>query len=326
MEGTDLCLMRSVTVSDALTNGGRQSFNQITSGVLNNLFPNVSQSERTVGHVRYRKFFFRNKNASDETSVNSRFWISALSTGDDRNRIKLGTDVDTQEEADDYTNWKGSGYITSQLAVDSTSFSAEFGAADGIQAGDILRLNDGSGTAEFLTVAAGGVSWAGTVATITLATPARGLYPASTDSIVSACLDIGDLVAGTSGWSETSGAGTYNESTYPVEVNNLGTVDDEWTLTFTSASAFTISGSNTGSLGAGSISGDSNPINPNIGSGAYYFIIRASGWGGTWQAGDTVTFTTSHSSKGFWIKEIIPSGCSSMSSNVTNFMLYCEGS
>ena len=57
MEATDLVLRKSVTVSDAGTNGGRISYTQITSNVLNNLFPNVMESERTNGATRYRKFF-----------------------------------------------------------------------------------------------------------------------------------------------------------------------------------------------------------------------------------------------------------------------------
>ena len=76
MESTDLVLYKSVTVSDVDANGGRMSYTQVTSGVLNNMFPNVTQDERTNGATRYRKFFYKNKNSAGETAANARVWIS----------------------------------------------------------------------------------------------------------------------------------------------------------------------------------------------------------------------------------------------------------
>lgn len=327
MEGTDLVLMKSEVVSDTDANGGKMSFNQVTSGVLGNMFPNVTQAERDSGVTRYRKFFFRNKNASDETAVNSRIWISQRSTGGDYFRMKAGTDTDTQDDADDYSNWAGTGYLNQSLSADSTSMEVVFDTNDGVYNGALLRLTDSSGGEEFLTVkSAAGVSWVGNIATIITTSGARSTYPAGQNSLVATVVELGDLEASTSGWTETTVSGTYDEANYPVLVNNKGTVSDTWTLTFTSATAFTVSGANTGSLGSGSINSDFQPINTEEGSGSYYFQIQSAGWGGTWAVGETVTFTTTHAAAGVWIKEVVPASCAAKTSNEVKFKLYAEGS
>jgi hypothetical protein len=326
MEGAELVLMRSVTISDVSSNGGRMSFTQVSSNVLKNMFNNITQEERTSGTTKYRKFFFRNKNASNETAVNSRIWISQRSLGGDYYRLKAGTDSDIQSEADDYSDWMGTGYLTQPLATDATTMTALFDAATGVYNGSLIRLCDSSGGEEFLTVkASGGISWLGNTATIITTAGARSIYPASQNSLVSGVVDLGDIVAATSAWAETSVSGTYDEVTYPVVVNNIGTVSDTWTLTFTSASAFTVTGANTGSVGSGSILSDFQPVNPSVGTGDYYFQIYASGWGGTFVAGDTITFVTTYSAKGIWIKEVVPAGTVSCTQNITKFKLYSEG-
>ena len=326
MESTDLVLMKSVTISDADANGGRQSYTQVTSNVLNNMFANVSQTDRTAGVTKYRKFFFRNKNAADETATNSRVWIASRSTGEDYFRIKAGTDTDTQAEADDYTEWLGSGYLDGALATDATTFDAIFDNNDGVYDGSMIRVTDSSGGEEFLTVkSSGGVSWLGNTATIVTTTGARSTYPSGQNSVVSGVVDLGSLIAATSAWAETTATGTYDEATYPVEVNNPGPVSDTWTLTFTAATTFTVSGTNTGSVGSGSTASNFSPINANAGGGVYYFLIRSAGWGGTWAIGETVTFTTTHSSAGWWSKEVVPASTAAKSSNSVGFKMYVEG-
>jgi len=325
MESTDLVLYKSVTVSDALVNGGRMSYTQVTSNVLNNMFPNVSESERTAGVTRYRKFFYKNKNASGETASNSRVWISRRSDGGDYFRIKAGTNVDTQAEADDYTNWLGAGYLYNAVGTDATRMDVVFDTNNGVYNSSLIRISDNSGKEEFLTVkSSGGVSWNGNIATILTTTCFRSGYPASQDVLISAVIDIGNIVASTDNWVE-NGSGTYDEATYPVVVNNVGTVEDSWTLQFTSQTAFTVTGTNTGLVGAGVVGSDFSPVNTNIGTGDYYFTILSAGWGGTWTLGDTVTFQTHHSASPVWVKEVVPALTSSQTNNQFNLKLYAEG-
>lgn len=327
MQATDLVLRKSLSVSDAGTNGGRISYTQVTSNVLNNLFPNVMQSERTGGVTRYRKFFFKNKNAAGETASNARVWISLRSTGGDYFRLKLGTNIDTQKDATAYTNWLGTGYLSSVLAADSTSFSAVFDVQNGIYNGSLIRVADNSGVEEFLTVkASGGISWNGKIATIHVTTPARNTYPVSVNTLVCGVVALGNLVASVDGWVESSVAGTYDETNYPVGVNNVGTVEDSWTITMLSATTFSVVGTVTGALANGSILSNYSPVNPNVGTGDYYLRLLAAGWGGTWAIGETIKFDTHHSAASVWVKEVVPAGTSAKTNNTMNLKLYAEGS
>jgi hypothetical protein len=327
MENTDLILLKSLNISDNDNNGGRASFTEVTSNILNNMFPNVMQSEREDGLTRYRKFFYKNKNSAGETASNSRVWISLNSTGGDYYRLKAGTNTDEQSDADDYTNWLGVGHVTSVFAVGTTSFAADFDNNDGVYNSSLIRMSDNSGGEEFLTVkASGGVSWVGNTATIHTTTPARNTYPTGQNILVSGVIDLSDLISSSGDWVETSVSGTYDESTYPLLLSNVGTVEDTWTLTFTSATTFTVAGTNTGALsGLGAIGSDYAPVNPNVGTGDYYFKLRAAGWGGTWAVGETVIFSTHHSAKSIWVKEVVPAGTSAKTNNQFNLKLYSEG-
>ncbi len=327
METTDLVLRKSVTVSDAGVNGGRISYTQVTSNVLNNLFPNVMESERTNGVTRYRKFFMKNKNASLETASNSRIWISEKSTGGDYFRLKLGTNTDEQDDSTAYTNWVGTGNLTSSFAVDTTSFDAIFDTNNGVYNSSRIRIIDSSGVEEFLVVkSSNGVTWVGNTATIHVTTPARNTYPSGQNTLVSGVVDIGNLVASTDSWAETSASGTYDEDTYPVVVNNVGTVEDSWTVTFLTSSTFSVSGSVTGALENGSIGSNYSPTNANTGTGDYYFRILAAGWGGTWAIGETVTFNTNHSAGSVWCKEVVPAATAAKTNSTFKMKMYVEGS
>ncbi len=323
MENTDLILYKSVMVSDAEANGGRMSYTQVTSGILNNLFPNVSQDERTNGATKYRKFFYKNKNSAGETAANSRIWISRRSDGGDYFRIKPGTNTDTQAEADDYTNWLGAGYLYNAVGIDSTRMDVVFDTNNGVYNSSLIRISDNSGKEEFLNVkGASGVSWNGNIATILTTTCFRSGYPASQDVLVSAVIDFGNLIASSDNWNESREI--YDEASYPVVVNNVGTIEESWTLTFTNGTAFTVSGINTGAISGGVIGSDYNPVNSNVGSGDYYFSLLSAGWNLP-QAGDTITFDTHAAAKGLWVKEIIPSATASHASNEFRLKLYAEG-
>ncbi|MCD8568106.1 MAG: hypothetical protein LRY50_07105 [Geovibrio sp.] len=46
----------------------------------------------------------------------------------------------------------------------------------------------------------------------------------------------------------------------------------------------------------------------NTAAGDFYFAVPHQSWGGSWQAGDRLTFSTRAAAKGFWLKEIVPAG------------------
>jgi len=69
--------------------------NEITTGVGNNIFDDVSDAERVAGDTEYRKIFIRNENADTWAAVKA--WISSftLATNDEIS-IALGTPSGTQ--------------------------------------------------------------------------------------------------------------------------------------------------------------------------------------------------------------------------------------
>lgn len=311
---TDIKFYKSLAVNNSDANGGKISENRITTNTLNNLFPNVTSSERTAGVTRYRKMFLKNENSSNISLESTKLFIGALSSGEDYFRFREGTDDDIQSSADDYTNWYGSGILNTNLLSGESQMEVAYDNADGVFSGEALylRLDDGVNNATVQLV--GEPAWVGNIATLTFSGALEADFDAD-DTIVSTVLDLGDVVAESSDWLETSSSGTYDESSYPLGTFNIGTITEDWTLTFLTSTTFSVSGATVGSVGSGSIATNFAPAN---GSG-YYFRIDKDGWGGTWAVGETITFSTTHSAKPLWVKEVVPAGCQALSNNSVQF-------
>jgi hypothetical protein len=164
-------------------------------------------------------------------------------------------------------------------------------------------------------------SWSGNVATVELAEQVANAYTTAA-TFGAGCIYVDEVKCAASGWVETSSAGTYDETTYPLIMFNDGTVYETWTSTFSSGSAFAVSGAYYGSLGAGNTSSDFSPTNPD--TGQPYFTIDKDGWGGTWQSGDTVIFVTSPSAVPMIICETVPAGAAVESNNMLPIGSYTE--
>lgn len=164
-------------------------------------------------------------------------------------------------------------------------------------------------------------SYTGNVATVHLDGQVANAY-LTANSYGSGCIYSSEVKPTSEDWTEVSVAGTYDEGAYPLVLYNDGAERDSWTVTFTSATAFTCSGALEGSVGAGSISVDFSPTNSN--TGQPYFTVDKDGWGGTWVSGDTVTFTTSPSSLPVWWREIVPVLTAQVSDNLSVLGYYCE--
>jgi hypothetical protein len=81
--------------------GGTMSTTTISSGVINNLFDDVSAAEAAAGDQEFRGIFLYNTNSS-LTLSNARVWISASSTapGDE---VYIATDTCGQQSASEQT-------------------------------------------------------------------------------------------------------------------------------------------------------------------------------------------------------------------------------
>jgi len=310
ISASDIKFYKASNNNDTVGNGGRISSTEIVDNTLNNLFPNVSSAERTAGTTKYRKSFMRNENTEDLALQNAEIWIGSRSSGEDYFQLKEGTDTDTQAEADDYTNWGAAGTLNSSVGSGETSLSVDYDTNSGIFSGESVTVHVDDGTNEANVDVVGTPSWVGNTATFNISGELG--YNFSADiTVVSTKIDLGDVEISSSGWTETSTAGTYDESTYPLVLYNVGSVTDSWTLTFSDASNFSVTGTNTGSVGSGAITSDFQPSNGS----SYYFKIDKDGFGGTWASGDTITFNTVHAGKGLWAKEVVPAGIASKANN-----------
>lgn len=317
----ELVWRRATTNDDSGSNGGRMTHTPITSGVKNNIWPDVPQSERTAGSTKYRKVFIHVANDDDLTLVAPRVFVERQTPGDDLVIFFPATQIDTQSGIVGTETKYGCGLLNSNytaggmtiaVLVEDWSVVNDRIFADGrkIRISDKSNI-DGSGNEEWATIS-GAPSAAGNVITLTLAAALANSYVATTTK-VSTVYEPGDVACAVSNWSE-SGSGTYNESTYPLLMDNIGTIYQNWTLTFTSATEFTLSGDTLGAgVATGNVSTNFAPTNPNFSKP--YFNLRALGWGGTWTTGNTITFRTSPASIPLWYKRVVPAGAASLSGN-----------
>ncbi len=164
------------------------------------------------------------------------------------------------------------------------------------------------------------VTWAGNTATIKLADTLSNDF-VTTNTVIGMCLSLGDLEATKTFGSEVLQVGSF--TTDAIVLTNKGTVEQQWTFTFTSGTEYTCVGDTVGSVGAGNISSTFAPNNPN--QGFSYLSIPAACWAGvTAIAGNTVIVSTHPSSYGIWWKENVPASTAAYSNNITLLELYVE--
>lgn len=305
--------------SDSGTNGGRMTASAIVTAVKNNLFPDVPQSERTAGSTKYRKVFIHVANDDDITLVSPKVFVAKPTIGDDHVVIFPGTQTDTQATMGVPGQVYGSGSLNADALAAATSIAVlvEDWAtspifADGmtIRISNKATVDDVSGTVEYRTIDAGGVSPSGNVITLTLTSALTNGYSAA-NTYVSSVIEPSDVSA-TVTTPIVSNGGSYDHGTYPVLGDSIGSIQQNWTVTFTSSSQFNIVGDTVGSLGTFNTTSDAAPNNP--GFSKPYFVINRFGWSGT-VTGTSMTFTTGPASIPIWYKRIVPAGAASLSGN-----------
>ena len=165
-------------------------------------------------------------------------------------------------------------------------------------------------------------SYSGNTVTVYLDAQVASAY-LTTNTYGAGCIQTDEITPAFSDWNEVSvGDGTYDETTYPLTLFNDGTEQDDWTITFTSGTAFTCAGTKEGSVGSGAITADFSPTNPN--TSQPYFTLDEDGWAGTWASGDTITFTTSPATLPFWWREIVPAATAAETNNLCPIGYYSE--
>ena len=319
---SELKWYRSKTVTNTIANGGKMSKNVIASNVRGNVFPDVSEAERNAGMTRYRKLFGKVENVSNETLFNSYVHLTTITPADDYVTLIEGTQINTENDLDDYDREYGASVLAVNADAGSSelSLTLEHADMDCFQDTDTIWIGDGTNQEYHHNVT---VAQTGTAVTITLDTGDQLANSFTTNNTyVASCIDFSDVEGSVSEWLESSGAGTFNETTYPVIVNNVGGVYEDWTITFTSATAFSCSGAELGVVGTGTTANSFSPNNADF--SVPYFTLNKDGFGGTWANGNTIQFRTHPASVPVWFKQVVPTSTLSYSGNNFTFRLVGE--
>jgi hypothetical protein len=318
----ELLLYKSATVTETTSNGGRISSSEVVTGVAENVWPVITSDQRTDGDEVLRKLFFKVAHAGAVAFPNTRVALGRTTPAGSRVVIFSGTQRNTAADLTGSERLYGTGTLVSDVTAGGTTLVVDFEPGGGddelVQDGDKLVLQDGTHR-EFVTVDTAGVSWSTDRATITLTAGTRYSYAAATPTYVGSCIVTASVVATVDNYAET-GTFTFNEGAYPITPDGIGTVEQTWTLTFTSATAFGVSGDTVGSVGTGVVGSNFAPSNSAFSQP--YFTIPAAAWGGSPVAGDTLVFQTHPAAVPFWAKLIIPAGTAADDTDQTKFLFY----
>lgn len=155
---------------------------------------------------------------------------------------------------------------------------------------------------------------------ITLSQPLTHAFPLE-NTLVSNAVINGTIYARTSVpfdqqtwtnvWTDSATGSTvaaqYNNSQFPIVVDNQSAIQERWALIFTTASLFNVVGEHVGQIVTGANTNTNTaPINPN--TSLPYFTIPANGWGSGWSAGNVLRFNTYAANAPVWIIQSIGQG------------------
>lgn len=332
ISASEIKYYRSAQVSNTPgVNGGRFGPAEIVSDVANNLFADASLSERTAGSTVFRKFFIRNMNSQDLVLSSPRIFVENYTPGADAVYFHSGTQTNLQDALTGSEALYGAGKLDANTSGGATTLTVliEQSGNQFFANGNKIRVSDratisGSGNEEFVTINAA-PSLSGSVVTLSVTPALANAYLAS-NTRVAKVYEPGDIKGVSSNVVDnTVGNGAYNNSTQPITVPNIGGVYDDWTITFTSATAYTCAGANEGAVASGgTILSDYSPNNPL--TGTPYFTIKSAGFSGVFQSGDTVTFRTTPAAVPLWAKRVIPAGTAAYSANTAYIALDGETS
>ncbi len=325
MLDTDIKTYHAQERSSALTNGGRMSADEVISAVVNNVWPHVGKPDRTAGDVLHRKIFIKAADDNDGTLMSAQQYIDKPTEGEDSIIAFLGTQIDTEADITGNERKYGAAVLQANITGNPSTFVVtveDASLASGTDAifinGDTLRLTEKltpdamTGNEEFLTIS-GVPSVSGNDVTITVAEAIVNDYIAGA-AWAASVIDQGDTECSVDTFVDTTaGDGAYDDTTYPVLTDNIGTVEDGITLQFTDATHFSVTGSSGITYGTGDTGTDFSPTNSDFTKP--YFTLEAAGFSGTWAAADTITFNIHPASFAIWLRRTVPAGCASLANN-----------
>jgi hypothetical protein len=120
------------------------------------------------------------------------------------------------------------------------------------------------------------------------------------DSFVGSIIEYGDWEPAVEDATVASTAGTFDEGQV---VLGAGTESETYSLDFTNATAFTITGDTLGALGSYTVGATAAPVHPT--TGETLLSIPAAAWGGTFANGDGVELVTTPADMPVWFRREI---------------------
>lgn len=328
---SEIKLYKPEVVNELATNGGRISNNLVTSGEAANLFPIALPEDVASGRTWIRKAFFRIANDDDLPLYSGKFYLDAPTPGDDWVVAWQGTQRDTVADHPTPRLYgvaflqanANAGASTIIVEVEDASITGMFADGDEIVITDKATADATSGNRELHTISGAPVVVDKQVS-IPIAGQLANSYTTAANARVGSVIDYGIVQSAVDNWVET-GSFTYDEATYPVLCDSIGTREQTWTLRYTdNAGAFTVTGDTIGGVGAGTTGSNFAPVNPA--NGKPYFTLRAAGHGGSPLENDTLVFQTHPPVTPFFLKRVLPAGATGSNINrITPVLLGATG-
>lgn len=329
IERNDIKYYKSVTFNDTVSNGGRRSNTQLTSGSSNQLFPVITSAERAAGSTKLRKIFAQIESVQELPLIDAKVYIENPTPAGDIVVFHAGTQTDAQSALTGTERLYGCGWLNADVLAGATSLDidVEDGTLEIFKDGDLIRVSNKSniddvtaGTTEEFAVISGVPVVVGNVVTVTLAAGLANAYNGAVTRI-SSVYNPGTIDTSFQDVLVSSASGAWDNANYPLVLTSKSTIDQIWTLTVISASQVSISGNSVGNLGNFSLLSDIAPTNPAY--SAPYFRLPVAGLSGSFAINDTITFKTNPESIPLWFKRIIPAGIGSFTGN--KFVFVVEG-
>lgn len=316
-------MYKSAQVSDDNSNGGLLSPVRALSTVKNNIFPDVTDSDRLLGVTRYRKVFCKVDSSINIPVSDFKVVMSANTPAQDYVVMMKGTQRDVQSDIiANPGRIHAACKLIDSVVVGQTQFQVlleDTNLLDALQTGDTIWLGDYE-TGEFHEDISVDIS--DTQVTITLDSGDQVLNNYNKiNSYVCTVMEYGELSTSFDSVVINSVSGHFDASITTVLLDNIGTIEQDWTITMVNTNQFTCSGHTVGHIGMGYIDSTFAPENPDFQKP--YFTILDSAWSGSWISNDSVKITTHPITAPIWLKNVVPTGCD-IYLNTFELMLSCS--
>jgi hypothetical protein len=237
-------------------------------------------------------------------------------------------------------NYEGKTPVLTTKAADSSDLTVVLNQDGTVNTGEsdasagTLNMNDGSwsvpitwttapGTGENITVSyrEKAYKYTGNVVVVDLEEQVANSYLVG-NTTVSGCVYEDLVEASISNLIKSSATGDYDHDSFPLVAHQPGAVDDTITIVFTTGSDYTVSVTNLGTVGTGTVSGTKVFTNPE--NNESMLTVNHLAWSGSFSVGDSFTFSMVSSSSPVWLKEDVPAGTEQEPNNLCVVAYYME--